>query len=165
MCGQTPVLGAVLIMVPKSSNVGWVSWTTSVSNLCKWMSNPHILLVHFPCVSFLLIIYYHQMCLFYLLVYYSGSGCKEFACNAGDPSLIPELGSSPREGNGNPLQYSCLESPTDRGAWWDIVRGVTKSWTDWATNTFSLLSVTPTSLLQCTFRTYLEKKFFAQSRC
>ena len=78
----------------------------------------------------LLIIYYHQMCLFYLLVYYSGSDCKEFACNAGDSSLIPELESSPREGNGNPLQYSCLESPMDRGAWWDIVHGVAKSLID-----------------------------------
>ena len=40
---------------------------------------------------------------------------KESACNAGDLGLIPELGKSPREGNGNPLQYSCLENSTDRG--------------------------------------------------
>jgi len=39
------------------------------------------------------------------------------ACNAGDPSSIPELGRSPGEGNGSPLQYSCLENPMDRGAW------------------------------------------------
>ena len=45
-----------------------------------------------------------------------GSDGKESACNAGDPSLIPELGRSPREGNNNPLQYSYLESPMDRGA-------------------------------------------------
>ena len=42
---------------------------------------------------------------------------KESACNAGDPGLIPGLGRSPGEGNGNPLQYSCLENPMDRGAW------------------------------------------------
>ena len=41
----------------------------------------------------------------------------ESACNAGDPSLIPGLRRSPREGNDNPLQYSCLENPMDRGAW------------------------------------------------
>ena len=40
--------------------------------------------------------------------------------------MIPELGRSPGEGNGNPLQYSCLENPTDRGAWWATVNGVTK---------------------------------------
>ncbi len=42
---------------------------------------------------------------------------KESACNAGDPGSIPGSGRSPGEGNGNPLQYSCLENPMDRGAW------------------------------------------------
>ena len=46
-----------------------------------------------------------------------GSGGKESPCNAGDLCLIPKLGRSPVEGNGNPLQYSCLENPMDRGAW------------------------------------------------
>ena len=45
----------------------------------------------------------------------------------GDMGLIPGLGRSPRGGNGNPLQYSCLEKPLDRGAWWATVHGVTKS--------------------------------------
>ena len=54
---------------------------------------------------------------------------KESACNAGDPGSIPGLGRSPGEGNGNPLQYSCLENPMDRGAWWATVHGVTKSQT------------------------------------
>ena len=45
----------------------------------------------------------------------------------GDMGLIPGLGRSPRGGNGNPLQYSCLEKPMDRGAWWATVHGVTKS--------------------------------------
>ena len=52
-----------------------------------------------------------------------GSDSKEFACNAGDPGLIPGLGRSPREENGNSLQYSCLENSTDRGAWWAIIYG------------------------------------------
>ena len=52
---------------------------------------------------------------------------KESACSAGDPRLIPELGRSPEEGNGNPVQYSCLRNPMDRGAWQATVHGVTKS--------------------------------------
>ena len=48
--------------------------------------------------------------------------------NAGDPHLVPGLGKSPGGGHGNPLQYSCLENPMDRGAWWATVHGVTQSW-------------------------------------
>ena len=58
-----------------------------------------------------------------------GSDSKQFACYAGDMGLILVSGRSPREGNGNPLQYSCLENSTDGGAWWATVRRVTKSWT------------------------------------
>ena len=54
---------------------------------------------------------------------------KEFACNEGDPGLIPGLGRSSGEGNVYPLQYSCLENSMDRGGWWTTVHGVTKSWT------------------------------------
>jgi len=50
-------------------------------------------------------------------------------CNAGDPGLIPWSGRSPGEGNDYPFQYSCLENFVDRGAWWAIVPGVTKSQT------------------------------------
>ena len=46
-----------------------------------------------------------------------GSDGKASAYEAGDPGLIPGLGRSPGEGNGNPLQYSCLENPMDEGAW------------------------------------------------
>ena len=53
-----------------------------------------------------------------LMAYFpGGSEGKASACNAGDPGSIPGLGRSPGEGNGNPLQYSCLENPMDRGAW------------------------------------------------
>ena len=55
-----------------------------------------------------------------------GSDGKESVCNAGDPDSIRGLGRSSGEGNGNPLQYSCLENPMDRGAWWVIVHGVAK---------------------------------------
>ena len=55
-----------------------------------------------------------------------GSEGKASACNAGDLGLIPGLGRSPGEGNGNPLQYSCLENPMDR-EWFAIVHRVAKS--------------------------------------
>ena len=51
---------------------------------------------------------------------------KESACSAGNLGLIPGLGRSPGEGNGNPLQYHCLENLKDRGAWW-AAHGVVKS--------------------------------------
>ena len=54
---------------------------------------------------------------------------KESACNTGDPGSIPGLGRSPGEGNGSPLQYSCLENFIDRGAWQATVLGVAKTQT------------------------------------
>ena len=53
-----------------------------------------------------------------------GSYGKESACTARDPGSIPGLGRCPGKGNGNPLQYSCMENPMDRGAWQAIVHGV-----------------------------------------
>ena len=58
-----------------------------------------------------------------------GSDGKESACSAGDLGLIPGFGRPPGEGNGNPLQYSCLENPMDGGAWQATVHGVTKGQT------------------------------------
>ena len=58
-----------------------------------------------------------------------GSGGKESACHAGDLGSIPGLGTLPGEGNGYPIQYSCLENSINRGAWPAKVHGVTKSWT------------------------------------
>ena len=58
-----------------------------------------------------------------------GSGGKASAYNAGNLGLIPGSGRSPGEGNGNSLQYSCLENPMDKGAWWVKVHGVAGSWT------------------------------------
>ena len=56
-----------------------------------------------------------------------GSEIRASASNVGDPGSIPGSGRSPGEGNGNPLQYSCLENPMDRGAWQATVHGVAKS--------------------------------------
>ena len=58
---------------------------------------------------------------------------KESACNAGDLGSIPGSGRSPREGNGNPLHYSSLENPMDRGAWWPTVHEVARVVHDLAT--------------------------------
>ena len=57
------------------------------------------------------------------------SGVKNPPANEGDTGSIPGWGRSPRKGNGNPLQYSCLENSMDRGAWWATAHGVTQSQT------------------------------------
>ena len=71
-----------------------------------------------------------------------GSGGKESAASSGDArdkGSVPGSGRSPGEGNGNPVQYSCLENPIDRGAWWATVHGVAKSQTGLRdTNTFTI---------------------------
>ena len=64
-----------------------------------------------------------------MLGFPGGSEGKASACNAGDLGSIPGSGRCPGEGNGNPLQYSCLENSMDRGALWATVHGVAKSWT------------------------------------
>ena len=56
-----------------------------------------------------------------------GSSGKKSACNPGDLGSVPGLKRSPEDGNGYPLQYSCLENPMDRGAWWVTVHRVAKS--------------------------------------
>ena len=75
---------------------------------------------------YLSVLFYHinltQQCLTL-----GGSEVKTSAWNAGDPGSIPGSGRSPGEGNGNPLQYSCLENPMEGGAWWATVHGVAKS--------------------------------------
>ena len=68
-----------------------------------------------------------------------GSDCKASACNAGDPGSIPGSGRSPGEGNGNPLQYSCLENSMDGGAWKATVHGVAKNQTWLSDFTYTVL--------------------------
>ena len=71
-----------------------------------------------------------------------GSGVKNWPASAGDMGLILGLGRSPGEGNGNPLQYSCLGNPLDRGAWQAIVHSVAK-----VSDTTSRLQTNPALLL------------------
>ena len=72
-------------------------------------------------------------------------GClpgKESTCNAGDAELIPGSGGAPGKGNGNPLQYSCLGNPMDRGAWQAAVHGVAKVGHDFETKQDTCVYVT-----------------------
>ena len=69
------------------------------------------------------------LCFLILKSFPGGSDGKKSACSAGDLGLIARSRRSPGEGNGNPLYYSCLENSLDRGAWWAIYHGVTKSQT------------------------------------
>ena len=66
---------------------------------------------------------------------------RSSACNVGDLGSIPGPGRSPGEGNGNPLQYSCLENPMDRGAWWAAVHRVAKSRTQLSDFTFTFFPI------------------------
>ena len=68
-----------------------------------------------------------MVCLLLTVCFPGGSDGKASVYNAGDLGSIPGLGRSPGEGSGTPLQNSCLENPTDGGAWWATVHGVAKS--------------------------------------
>ena len=70
-----------------------------------------------------------KTCISYLRVFPGGSDDKESAISAGGPCSVPGLGRCPGEGNANPLQYSCLENPMDRGDLWATVHGVAKNQT------------------------------------
>ena len=71
------------------------------------------------------------------LILVSGSGDKESACSAGDIDVIPGSGQSPGEGNGSPVQYSCLDNPRDGGTWWAAVYEVAQSRTQLTQNSSS----------------------------
>ena len=79
------------------------------------------------------------------MVFLGSSNGKESACNVGDLGSIPELGRSPGEGHGNPLQYSCLENFMDRGAWRAPAHGVAKSWTRLSNQHFTFSRNSPSS--------------------
>ena len=82
-----------------------------------------------------------------------GSDGKESACNTGDLSPIPGSGRSPGEGHGNPLLYSCLGNPMDRGASGATVHGVSKSWTQLSDQTITTIFqkhvLLPCALFEC----------------
>ena len=104
-------------------------------------------------------------CLFWKFFFYwhatlsldfpGGSVGKESACSVGDAGemgSIPGWGRSSRGGHGNPLQYSCLENPMDRGAWQATVDGVAKSWTwlrDWALYKFKAYNIMIVCVCEC----------------
>ena len=79
-----------------------------------------------PFKSLMLVLGSEVLCLYRRFCFAGGAEVKASACNVGDLGLIPGLGRFPGEGNGNPLQYSCLENPMDGGAWWTIVPGSQK---------------------------------------
>ena len=87
-----------------------------------------------------------------------GSDSKASAYNVGDPGSIPGSGRSPGEGNGNPLQYSCLENPTDGGTWWATVHGVAQCQTQLSDFTFLCgvrhIKVTIVIILSVQFSTF-----------
>ena len=70
-----------------------------------------------------------------------GSPAFQADALSSDPDSIPGLGRSPGDGNGNPLQYSCLQNPMDGEAWWATVHGVAKSWTRLSNFTFTFFLV------------------------
>ena len=82
-----------------------------------------------------------------------GSDGKESACNAGDLGSIPGLGRSPGEGNGNPLQYSCMGNAMDKGALWAVVHGFAKSQT-WLRHTHTNKTLTCSCLFYFFFFIY-----------
>ena len=108
----------------KNAGVGCHALLQGIVSTQGW--NPHLLLALLyenPELKLLLSPSYK------LKGFHGGSEGKASACNVEDPGSIPGLGRSPGEGNGNPLQYSCLENPMDRGAWWATVHGVANGWT------------------------------------
>ena len=86
-------------------------------HICRVFSNV-------PCFILSLVVSLATKCINIISGFPGGSGSKESACNAGDQGSISGLGRSPGEGNGNPVQYSCVENSMDRGAWWARVYGV-----------------------------------------
>ena len=126
------------------SLAGYSPWGRKESNLTEWLTllttgGPVAKTPHFHCRGYMLYLWLGNkdpICLmvqpkkiikFGILGFPGGSDGKESACNVGDLGSIPQSGRYPGEGNGYPLQYSCLESPMDRGAWWATVYGVSKS--------------------------------------
>ena len=110
------------------------------SPLLSLVPHPFLSLIHrrkFPVTYFLKLTYEIGLCRY---IFPGVPVGKESASNAGDPGLIPGLGRFLGEGNGNPLQYSCLGNPMDRGAWRVTVHGVVRVRHDLATKPCQLLN-------------------------
>ena len=108
-----------------------------VSLLYSKVAQFHTYTRSFFLMFFFIVIYPRRFDMVPSAIHFPGdSEVKVPVCNVGDLGSIPVWGRSPGEGNGNPLQYSCLENPMDRGAWWATVHGVTKSRTRLSDFTF-----------------------------
>ena len=83
-----------------------------------------------------------------------GSDGKASAYNVGNPGSIPGLGGTPGEGNGNPLQYTCLENPMDGGSWQATVNGVAKSRTRLSDFTFTFIFMPQLKILHVANKTW-----------
>ena len=112
-----------------NQDVLFIFWTELERDTC---SPDHPILIHIAELVILIILgqvvsWKQKMIFNPKYCFPGGLEVKASVCNAGDPGLIPGLGRSPGEGNGNPLQYSRLENSMEGGAWWAIVHGVAKS--------------------------------------
>ena len=133
MPAHPALLQSVPLTLEQTTFNPYVHWKLPDTHRQVWLS---LLWCHFSC---LLGPGVHKL-LFVASVNYGfpgGSDSKASICNAGDMGSIPGLGKSPGEGNGNPLQHSCLESPVDRRTWWATVHGMAKSQTRLSDFTFS----------------------------
>ena len=135
---QPWICGELLkIPVPCSILSDFISNTQYVPNMWLYLS------IH--SLTWYLLRAVHNNLETYIQPYFpGGSDGKESACRTGNLGLIAELGRSPGQGNGNPLQYSCLENSMDREAWWATFHGVTESQTrlsDWHTHTHGMCAL------------------------
>ena len=96
-------------------------WSWEKRNFPGSSHEAAILVPYKPCLESYLVVSLELLC------FPGGSDCRESACNVADLGSIPGSGRSPREWNGYPVQYSCLENPMDRRAWRATDHGVTKS--------------------------------------
>ena len=115
---------------------------------------------HLSGLYFLFLCMKHRGVTYVMTGFSGGSDGKESACNARDLGSIPGLGKSPGEGNGNPLQYSCLENSMDGGAWQAPIPGVTFCFHTKATSVPFLVSegtLSDQSFLPWTRKLYLLK--------
>ena len=87
---------------------------------------------------------------------------KNLLANAGDAASIPGSGRSPGEGDGNPLQYSCLENPMDRGAWWATVPGIAKTWKDLTMHAHTLFNTLQSDLILVLLLEELSAHYFPE---
>ena len=106
------------------SPLGWTGWISLQSKGLWIRVFSNIIVQKHQFFGTQLSLQYHSQGFFA-----GGSKVKASACNSGDPGSIPGLGRSLGEGNGNPLQYSCLENPMEGGGWWATVHGVTLTFT------------------------------------